>query len=141
MNAAAGPDVAWADTNLFVALFADRAHPLHDRAVQLFQRVTDGALRLIVTPVVVAELVYVAERLFEWRRSTTANRVGQLLRADGLEVREAEALGRALELYGGQRRLDFADAYLAGSALAVGPASVASLDRDFDRVTGVRRVS
>lgn len=141
MTAPAGPDVAWADTNLFVALFADQTHPLHDRALGIFQRVANGALRLIVTPVVVAELVYVAESLFDWRRSTTARRLGELLLAEGLEIREAEALGRAFDLYAAHSRLDFADAYLAGSALTVGPPSVASLDRDFDRVTGVRRVS
>lgn len=134
-------DVAYADTNVFVALFADADHPLHERALDLFRLVAEGSLRLIVTPAVVAELAYVTERVLGWRRPTIAARLDRLLDADGLDVWELLALKRALELYGTVRRLDFVDAYLAGSALTVGPATVASLDRDFDRVPGVRRLS
>lgn len=138
---AARPDVAWADTNLFVSLFAESTHPLHQQALDIFRRVADGSLRLIVAPTVVAELVYVVESLFAWQRRTVASRLGALIAAEGLDVREAAALAHALDLYGRIRRLDFVDAYLAGCALATGPAVVASLDRDFDRVPGLRRVS
>lgn len=138
---AARPDLAWADTNLFVALFAEDAHPLHARALDLFRRVADGSLRLIVTPVVVAELVYVVEAVFRWRRATVARRLGELVQAEGLDVREGAVIARALELYGGSRRLDFVDAYLAAQALSGEPKRVASLDRDFDGIAGIRRLS
>lgn len=141
MTSANRPGVAYADTNVFVALFADADHPLHGQALDLFRVVAEGSLRLIVTPAVVAELAYVSERLFGWRRATIAARFEQLLDAEGLDVWELPALKRALGLYRTVRRLDFVDAYLAGSALAIGPATVASLDRDFDRVPGVRRIS
>ena len=107
----------------------------------LFRRVTEGELRLIVTPIVVAELVYVAESVLEWTRATTGKRLGELLEADGLEVREAASVARAVRLYGSTRSLDFADAYLAAAALEVGPSRVASLDADLDRVEGVIRIS
>jgi predicted nucleic acid-binding protein len=134
------PDRAYADTNLFIALFAGDAHPLHDPALSIFQRVAGGTLRLIVTPIVVAELVYVAERVFRWTRAVTGRRLSALLGALGLDVREAPTLARALALYGSTRSLDFADAYLAAAALEVGPPRVASLDSDLDRVPGVRRL-
>ena len=132
---------AYADTNLFVALFAGTGHRLHERALALFRRVSDGELRLIVTPIVVAELVYVAESVLEWTRRTTGKRLGELLEADGVEVREAASVARAVGLYGSTRSLDFADAYLAAVALEVGPPRVASLDADLDRVEGVVRIS
>lgn len=140
MSAATRPDVAWADTNIFIALFAGASHPLHDPALDLFRRVADGSLRLILTPVVLAELVYVSESLFGWRRATTASRLQALLSAEGLDVREREVLTQALDLYGARGQLDFVDAYLAGSAVTRGPATVASLDRDFDRLPAVRRI-
>lgn len=141
MSPARRPDVAWADTNLFVSLFAEATHPLHERALDIFRRVADGSLRLIVMPTVVAELVYVAESLFAWHRRTVASRLGGLITAEGLEVRESAVLASALDLYGRVSRLDFVDAYLAGCALTSGPPAVASLDRDFDRVPGIRRIS
>lgn len=96
---------------------------------------------LVVRHVIVAELVYVAAALLRWSRPQTVARLRDLLEADGLQVPERPALARALELYGERRRLDFADAYLAGLALEVGPPAIASFDRAFDGIEGVRRVA
>ena len=124
-----------------MGLLAGPDHALHDSALEIFRRVADGALRLIVTPIVVAELVYVTRSLFAWTRRSTAERLGSLLEADGLAVTERTVIERALQLYRAHPRLDFADAYLAAIALEVGPAAVASFDTDFDGVEGVRRIS
>lgn len=134
-------DTAYGDMNLFVALFVGTDHPLHDRALSIFRRVADGELALIVTPVVVAELVYVARSVLGWTRTVAAGRLGSLLEADGLVLTERRTLLRALEQYGANAKLDFADAYLAAAALEVGPPAVASFDTDFDAVEGVRRIS
>ena len=135
------PAAAYADTNLFVALLAGPGHPLHEPALGIFRRVADRELNLIVTPIVVAELTYVARSLFGWSRRLSADRIGSMLRADGIVLWERSALLRALELYGTGSRLDFADAYLAAAALEVGPPAVASFDTDLDTVEGVRRIS
>jgi predicted nucleic acid-binding protein len=135
------PDLAYADTNLFVALLAGPGHPPHEQALGVFRRVADGGLGLIVTPIVVAELVYIARSLFGWTRPVTAQRLGALLEADGLVLTEGSVLVRALRLLGERSRLDFADAYLAALALEVGPPAVASFDADLDTVEGVRRIS
>ncbi|MGH2454773.1 MAG: PIN domain-containing protein [Candidatus Limnocylindria bacterium] len=137
----ASPDRAYADTNLFIVLFAGETHPLFDTAAALFQRVAEGRLRLIVTPIVIGELIYVSERIFRWSRSAIGRRLGDLLGAQGLDVREAHVLARALDLYGSTRSLDFADAYLGAAALEAGPPRVASLDADLGRVPGITRIA
>ena len=126
---------------MFVALLAGPTHALHGPALSLFRRVAEGTLGLIVTPIVVAELVYVTRDVVGWSRTVIAERLGSLLDADGLVVMEAAVTRRALTLYGERTRLDFADAYLAAAALELGPAAVASFDADFDALTGLRRIS
>ncbi len=101
----------------------------------------EGALGLIVTPIIVAELVYVTRGVIGWSRAVSAERLGALLDADGLVVIEADVLRRALRLYGERTRLDFADAYLAALALELAPGAVASFDTDFDALEGLRRIS
>jgi predicted nucleic acid-binding protein len=135
------PDVAYADTNAFVALLVGAEHPSHELALSVFRRVADGELVLIVTPVVAAEIVYVVRSVLGWTRRVEAERIGSLFEADGLVLIEAPTLMRALELYGANSRLDFADAYLAASALERGPAVVVSFDSDVDTVEGIRRIS
>ncbi len=133
--------VALADTNVFVALLAGPPHPLHEQSLDLFRRVADGRLTLIVTPVIVAELVYACRSVLGWSRTVTADRLARLLRADGLTVREQAVLIRTLELFGRHRRLDLPDAYLAATALTLGPAVVASFDRDYDAIVGLVRTA
>jgi predicted nucleic acid-binding protein len=133
--------MAYADTNVFIALFVGPSHPLHEPALSIFRRVADRELVLLVTPVVVAELVYVGRSLLRWTRGVAADRLGELLSADGLMLTEADTIRRALLLYRERSRLDFADAYLAAAALEVGPAVVASLDAGLDTVEGVRCIS
>ncbi len=135
------PATAYADTNLFIALLVGPGHPLHEPALSIFRRVAEGELVLVVTPVIVAELVYVGRSLLRWTRGVATDRLGELLSADGLVVAEAATVMRALRLFGERSRLDFADAYLAAAALEVGPAVVASFDAGLDTVEGVRRIS
>ncbi|HET7685719.1 MAG TPA: PIN domain-containing protein [Candidatus Limnocylindria bacterium] len=134
------PLVAYADTNLFVALFATDEHPSHAAALRLFQRVAEGALRLIVTPMVLAEIAYVTTSVLRWNRANVAEKLGAMLGADGLEIREQQVLLRTLALYRDVRRLDFADAYLAALALEEGPPVIASFDADCDAVVGLKRI-
>lgn len=124
-----------------MALLVGPTHPLHDAALALFRRVADGRLGLIVTPIVVAELVYVTRSLHGWTRGSTATRLSSLLDADGLIVTEQAVVIRALRLFGERSKLDFADAYLAAAALEAGPMTVASFDADFDAIEGIRRIS
>jgi predicted nucleic acid-binding protein len=137
VTSARAAQTAYADTNVFVALFSDENHQLHAPALQLFRRVAEGTLTLIVTPVIMAELAYVASKVLEWTRAQTTERLTTLLDADGLSVPERAVLRRALELYGAQRRLDFADAYLAAAALERGPSSIATFDSDLKAIPGL----
>lgn len=134
-------EMAYADTNLFIALLVGPAHPLHESALSIFRRVAEGQLVLVVMPVIVAELVHVGRSLLRWTRGVAADHLGALLSADGLVLTEAATVMSALRLFSRHSRLDFADAYLAAAALEVGPAVVASFDARLDTVDGVRRLS
>jgi predicted nucleic acid-binding protein len=126
---------------VFVSLFAGPAHPTHEAALGLFRRVAEGMLALVLTPAIVAELVYVCTQLLGWSRATLAQWLTALLEADGLVLAEGATLATALDLYSNRPRLDFADAYLAACAIVVGPGAVASFDRDIDGIKGIRRIT
>lgn len=133
--------VAFADTNLFVALLVGPGHPLHETTLGIFRRVAAGELSLVIPSLIVAELVYVSSSILGWTRQVVSSRLIQLLSSDGLVVVEPAVIERALRLYGARARLDFADAYLAALALEIGPPVVASLDADLGSIDGVTRIS
>ena len=93
----------------------------------------------MLVDLVVAEVVYVLESVYEVERE----RVAELLRAvigfPAIVVADEALLLRTLELYE-QYRIHFAESYLAACAELSGVGTVASFDRAIDRVPTVQRL-
>jgi predicted nucleic acid-binding protein len=131
---------AYVDANVLVAFLAGPAHPAHAAARSIMGRVGSGDLLIILTPIVVAEALWLARGVLGVDRPTAVRWMSDLLRAPGVEATEAPVLGRALDLMVRHPRLDVADAWIAARALSAGPPMVASLDRDLDAIEGIDRL-
>lgn len=131
---------AYADTNLLIAFLAGHGHPFHAAAVGIMERMDRGEIRLIVTAIVVAEVIWSGPSALGRSRSETAGVLLDVLESDGFEVAERAVIRRALELQVTLPRLALADAYLAARALLVGPTTVASFDADLDAIDGLERL-
>lgn len=106
------------------------------------QRATEFLRRgqnLVVVDLVVAEVVYVLESVYEVDRERVAELVRAIVGFPAVVVTDEALLLRALEIYE-QHRLHFAESYLAACAELSGVGVVASFDRGTDRVSTIRRV-
>jgi predicted nucleic-acid-binding protein len=99
----------------------------------------EGAEELLLPDVIVAEVVYVLESFYEVERLRVAELVRAIVGFPAIVVVDEPLLLRALEVYEVDR-LDFAEAYLVASAESSGVETIASIDRQLDRLTTVRRV-
>lgn len=99
-----------------------------------------GEIALVVTPLILAECVWVLEISYRHPRHTIADVLLALLQAPGIVVREEDVAVEALTLYRETPRLDFADAYLAGVAVHAGPPRIASFDKAFLKIPGLSLV-
>jgi predicted nucleic acid-binding protein len=126
---------AFLDTNVLVR------HLTGDPPAQARQATAflEGAEELLVPDLVVAEVVYVLESFYEVERPRVAELVRAVVGFPAVVVVDAPLLLRALEVYEVER-LDFAEAYLVASAEVSGVGTIASFDREIDRLTTVRRV-
>lgn len=88
---------------------------------------------------IIAEVVYVLESFYEVERQRVAELVRAIVGFPAIVVVDELLLLRALEVYEVER-LDFAEAYLVASAETSGVETIASFDREIDRLTTVRRV-
>jgi predicted nucleic acid-binding protein len=126
---------AFVDSNVLVRHLTGDPPDQAKRATEFLR----GGEHLVLVDLVVAEVVYVLESVYEVERE----RVAELLRATigfpGLAVADELLLLRALEIYE-QYRTHFAESYLAACAELSGIGVVASFDRDIDRVTSIRRL-
>lgn len=107
------------------------------RAAEIMRAAEEGRLSLVVTPLTLAECVWVLETVYRKPRQAIADTLFVLLRAPGIVAREDDVVGAALALYRDMPRVDFADAYLAAVATRVGPPRIASFDKTLRRIPGV----
>ena len=94
---------------------------------------------LVLVDLVVAEVVYVLESVYEVERERVAELVRAVIGFPAIVVADDVLLLRTLELYE-QYRIHFAESYLAACAELSGVGAVASFDRALDRVPTVKRL-
>jgi predicted nucleic acid-binding protein len=126
---------AFLDSNVFIRHLTGDPPAQAKRATAFLRDAED----LILVDLVVAEVVYVLESVYELERERVAELVRAILGFRAVVVPDLPLLLRALEIYE-QHRIHFAESYLAACAEASGVGVVASFDRAIDRVGTVRRL-
>jgi len=126
---------AFLDTNVLIRHLTGDPPVQARRATSYLRRANE----LLLPALIVAEVVYVLESFYEVKRQRVAELARAIVGFPAVVVVSESLLLRALEVYEVER-LDFADAYLVASAEASGVGTIASFDREIDRITTVRRV-
>ncbi|MFB3921363.1 MAG: type II toxin-antitoxin system VapC family toxin [Terriglobia bacterium] len=127
------------DTNIFLYA-AGRAHPERDACARLLRRVANGSLEATVNTEVVQEILYVLTRRGRRREALVLARSIEALFPDMLPV-TVDDMREALRLLEHHSGLSIRDAVHAATMLRNGLATVASVDPDFDRIPGIRRLA
>lgn len=121
------------DTNVLVRHLTGDPPAMVRRATRFLATADE----LLLVDLIVAELTYVLESVYERPRDEVAATLRALLSLPAVRVVDSQLLHRTVELYEFER-LDFAEAYLVACAERSGVGSVASFDRSIDRVGTVR---
>jgi predicted nucleic acid-binding protein len=135
MGGASAPVKAFVDSNILVRHLSGEPS---DQAARVTAFLRD-AEQLLLVDLVVAEVVYVLESVYQVERERVSELMHAVLGFPAIAVVDAPLLLRALELYE-VHRLHFADAYLSACAEASGLGVVASFDRAIDRVGTIKRL-
>jgi predicted nucleic acid-binding protein len=122
----------WVDANVLLRLITDDPVDLAERASRLAERAEQGEITLRVSPVIVAEIVWVLHSFYRYSRSQVTDALIPLFTSEGISLEDHEQVIVALEQMASVN-VDFMDAYLAAVARRAGEA-VVSFDRDFRRL-------
>jgi predicted nucleic acid-binding protein len=126
---------AFVDSNILVRHLTGDPPDQARRATAFLSSAED----LVLVDLVVAELVYVLESVYEVDRERVAELLWAVIGFPAIVVADEALLFRALELYE-QYRIRFAESYLAACAELSGVGAVVSFDRAIDRVSTVQRL-
>jgi predicted nucleic acid-binding protein len=124
------------DTNLILRFLTGEPASHAKLAAELFQQGEDGKIQLHISPIVVAETVFVLTgKIYGCARSDVADQLLQFLGNPSFKVQEMDEIVKAVTLFKAHK-IDFADAYLAAKAL-ISDASIATFDKDFAQIKGL----
>ncbi len=124
------------DANVMLRYLTDEPRALADRTSRILEAAEARRIRLVVAPLTVAEVVFVLDSVYGWRRREIAERLLSLISASLMMFLDEEAITRALMWYRDLGAVHFADAYVA--ALAIDRASpLVSFDRGVRRIPGL----
>lgn len=104
------------DANVLLRHLTGVPSGLAERAQKILVAAEHQNIRLIVTALTLAEVVFVLEHTYQWPRKAVADGLAKLLASDTFELPEVALLERALAWYREIHRLHFADAYIAAVA-------------------------
>lgn len=122
----------WVDANVLLRLITNDPPDLAERATRLTERAEQGEITLRISPIVVAEIVWVLNSFYKYSRTQIAEVLIPLLSSEGVLLEDTEQIVAALEKMAAAN-VDFIDAYLAEVARRHGEA-VVSFDQDFRRL-------
>ena len=125
----------WVDANVVLRFLTRDPPDLAARAARLMERAESGEVRLYLSPLVLAETVWVLKSFYGHPMPEIRDVLVPLLSAPGIEVDDRGHALEALEL-SAERNVDFVDACLAVQAAAANE-SVCTFDStDFKRLPG-----
>ena len=127
------------DTNILVRHFTRDNAERSPRATNFLRRIEGGEIRARLADTVVFETVFLLERRYGRSRLEISDAVLGILALPAMELPDKQRIARAFELYG-STKLSFADAFHVAITKQLGIEEIASFDKDFDRVPGIRRV-
>jgi predicted nucleic acid-binding protein len=127
------------DTNVFVRHLAQDHAEYSPKATAFFARIERGELKAQTAETAIFEAVFTLERRYRAAKSVIREGLLSLIELPGIVVSGKQRLRRVFELYA-EHNMSFGDAYHVALMEQLGIEEIATFDRDFDRVPGIRRV-
>lgn len=123
----------WLDANVILRFLTKDPPDMADRSARLMGKAERGEVSLYVSPLVLAEVIWVLKSFYRYTMTAIAHVIISLVSAPGIEVDNRQLIIRAVEL-ARDRNVDFADAHLALHAAERGERVCTFDESDFRRL-------
>jgi uncharacterized protein len=116
------------DTNSFIRYFTNDIPELAERVENLLKRAKQGQVKLIVNELIIAEIVWVLESVYEMKKGQISKLLEAMFNTHNLEIPNRTVLKGAAEIYK-EKNIDFIDAYTVSYMKVKGITKLCSFDK------------
>jgi len=117
------------DANIILRYLLRDHEELYKKAEEIFNRILLGELKAVIPTVIVAEVIYVLQKLYKVDRQTISEVLIELLKPKSIKTENKDILFQALKIYANSN-LDFADCLLCAYSKDY---EVISFDKDLKK--------
>jgi predicted nucleic acid-binding protein len=134
-------ELAFADTNLFLRYLTNDVPEQADAVEGLLRRAQAGAVSLVTSSLVMAEIVWTLESYYQLTPQEVQAKVQAMVHTPGLKVAEAGLILQAA-VWHAEKNVDFIDAYNAAWLLAQDIHTAYTFDlKHFGRLEGLNALA
>ena len=127
------------DTNIFIRFLTNDIPQKADACEKIFKKAVAKKEALFTTDLVIAEIVWVLESIYELQKEEVQDRVEKILNTPNLICPHRNLILSALTLYS-EKNIDYIDAYNALVLKDEGIEELYSYDKDYDRIDWLTRL-
>jgi predicted nucleic-acid-binding protein len=128
------------DTNLFIRYLVNDDPGKADRVEKLLEQATSEKIRLVTADLVIAEVIWVLESAYGLKNTEITPMVKGILATPGIEVTNADLIGRSLDYYE-SFNIDFIDGYIAAVMDKMKITEIYSFDKKhISRIRELKRI-
>ena len=126
-------NIALLDANILVRFLIGDGGKLYDRSIELFKQIEAGDLKVKILEPVLAEVVYVLQKVYQVPRPEIMNSLTAIIEMKSIKMDNKSVSIRALDLFY-EENIDFVDALLCAYHQNTNTA-VISFDDDVNKIT------
>ena len=127
------------DTNIFIRFLTNDIPKKAEACEKIFKKAVEKKETLFTTDLVIAEIVWVLESIYELQKEEIQDKVEKILNTPNLICPHKDLILSALTIYS-EKNIDYIDAYNALILKDKGIEELYSYDKDYDRIDWLTRL-
>jgi predicted nucleic-acid-binding protein len=132
-------NTVYADTNMFLRYLTNEPIELSEKVSSFFNKMESSEYRLYVCDLVVSELVYVLEKVFELSKKEICEKIKVLMLKRNIILENKQIIFKALDVYQ-ELNVNFVDAYIYSHTSKNEVNKIFSFDEHFKRFENIELI-
>ncbi len=128
------------DTNVFIRYFEQEDEDKALSVERLFKRLIDGGITCFTNSMVIAEIVWILEKYYEWEKNEVCENIELILNTPNIRVANKNIIKNAVNTYRNSN-IDYIDSYNHAYIKAHNASQIYSYDTHYDRLEDIERLT
>jgi len=121
------------DSNIFISFFEKRDEVISRKLEKLFSDIVKGKLVAYTSNPVIAEIIWVLDRIYGWKREEICDNIEFILSTPNIKIKDKVLLSDSISMFR-ENNIDFTDCFNYSLMNVEKIEEIVTFDKDFDKL-------